>query len=1075
MRKIVEFFVKYPIWANSIIALIVVFGSLSYLGINKSFFPEVKSRYISVTMSYPGASPVEVEEGITKKIEEALEGIIGIEEHSSVSSENFVRVRIKTANGFKLEEVLTEVKNAIDRINSFPVSAEKPVVAKQNQTSRVAFVSLRGDVNLFELKKIAENIEDELRQSGVVSQLSVYGYPNVEISVEVPESNLKRYNLSFDQISQTIRENNRDISGGSIKTLDEEIRIRSNAKSYDPEIIENLTIRGLPDGRLLRIKDVASIKYQFADVPNKAYSNGQRSITLAIQKLPEEDLQEISEYIDQYITEFNEKNDLVELHVNFDFFSMLKERLTLLFENGGTGLLLVLLTLGIFLNLRLSFWVAWGIPSSFLGMFIIGGLYGITINMLSLFGMILVIGILVDDGIVIAENIYTHYEKGKNPFRAAVDGTMEVLPAVFASVLTTIVAFIPLIYIDNNGFTRDLSIVVIGSLFFSLIEAFLILPAHLSNPKIFKKKKSKSFSARFRNKTEKFIDFMRTKVYGKSLSFLIEWKWISVTVPIVFVMLVFGMMQGGIIKSTFFPNIPFDSFNINLAMKSGTREHIVEDQLRKFETTVWQVNQDLTEEFDLEEPFIKSVDLSIGSAFNGDETGSHAGNLDISFNNMEDKPLSSFEVAKRVQNRIGKVTNAEKFSVGGSNNWGAPFEASLLSRNMRELDLAAKELKEKLLEIPSLKDIKDNQAVGLREINIKLKPQAHLIGLTHNDISKQIRQGFFGQEAQRLQIDRDEVRVWVRYPENDRLSISQLEKMKIQDRSGKFYPLSELVTYDIQRGVVAINHYNGKREMSITADLNNPDEPVPPIIEKVKQDVLAPILAKYPSVKVTFGGQAKRGKRQTDSMMRIVPMAIVMMFLIIVLSFRSVYQAVLIFLLVPLGVFCAIFGHGIENIPVSILSFNGIIALSGVIINDAVVMLDQYNRNLKQGLNIKEAVFNAGLSRFRAIVLTSITTVVGLYPIILETSFQAQFLIPMAVSVAYGVLFGTMFILLFFPVLILVGNDIKLYCSWAFNYIFRGDTQKPSPEGIESTILEAERLEAIESDEQKEEDHFTIA
>jgi multidrug efflux pump subunit AcrB len=870
-------------------------------------------------------------------------------------------------------------------------------------------------------------------------------------------------------VANAIRFNNRDISGGSIKTTEEEIRIRANSKENAPEEIGRIVLRANPDGSKLLLRDIADINLKFADTPNRSFSNNQRAVSINVEKLPEEDLQKISEFVDDYVEEFNAQSEGYELFASFDFNNLLQQRVSLLLSNGGVGLLLVLIGLGLFLSLRLSFWVAIGIPISFLGMFIIGNMVGITINMLSLFGMILVVGILVDDGIVIAENIYTHSEKGKNPMQAAIDGTVEMLPSVFTSVTTTIIAFIPLMLLDNDGFTTEMAIVVIGCLAFSLVEAFFVLPSHLATGKALRKKHDKPRKDKIRTALDNGIKYLRDRVYGSVLKVLIRYKWASVTAPVAIFMIVLGLIQGGLIKTTFFPSIPFDNFNVSLVLKPGTREDITEDYLRRFEQAVWEVNEEITEEREDDVSLIKTVDRNVGS--NGGrgnaERGGHTGHLQVNLIDMEEiEDISSFEIASRIRKRIGQVPEAQKFSVGGQNRFGNPFDLALLGSNLENLMAAKEEVKAEIANISSLKDIQDNTASGQRELQLRLKPKAYFLGFSQQDITNQIRQAFFGEEAQRLIIGTDEVRVWVRYPEEDRLTISQMESMKIKDASGNEYPLRELAEYELDRGVMNINHFNGKREVRIQADLVDPYEPVPPIIEKVEKEILPPILAKYSGVSYSFEGQQRRSARTADSFMKIFPVAFIMMILTITLSFRSLYQAMLVLLLIPLGLICAALGHFVHAQPVSILSIYGMIALSGVIINDAVVMLDKYNRNLKEGLSVQEAAYGAGIARFRAILLTSITTVAGLFPLILEKSFQAQFLIPMAISVAYGVMFGTLLILLFFPVLMLVFNDLKLGVNKLTARISGWMNPEdpvfiPNAEDVEPAIREKRRLQRL--------------
>ena len=1072
MRKLVSVFVKYPFYANLIIFVFFLAGIFGILQMKKSFFPESTPRMITVQVAYPGASPKEMEEGVTMRIEEAIRGIVGIKEVTSTSSENFAVVNIETTGRYDLDETLMDVKNAVDGISSLPVDAERPVVFKQRSKTRAMFMGLvaTGDADLKELKKLADEIEFDLLTSGPISQLTVSGYPPLEISVEISEQNLLRYNLTFDQISRAIAINNQDISGGQIKSDEEEILIRTRNRSVDPQEIGDIILRANPDGSYLRLRDVATVELQFNDISQSSFMDGNRSISFNIQKLPEEDLDEISEYIHSYVKDFNERHTNARLEVTFDFLDVLKQRLNLLYENGAIGLVLVLISLGLFLNFRLSFWVAFGIPASFLGMFMIAHLYDITINMISLFGMLLVIGILVDDGIVIAENIYSHFEKGKPPRLAAVDGTMEVLPAVVTSVTTTIVAFLPSFFVTGQlEFTYEMAFVVVFALFFSLFEAFFVLPGHVGNGRVLSRPKKNGFGRKIRGGLDKFLKLMRDKVYAIILKKVIRWRWFVVTMPIALILITAGLIQGGFIKLTFFPSIPFDQFNVDLAFKPGTGEQITLNKLKEMEDAVWEVNRDLQEEFNDTVDFIDHTFVSTGAAFNGQESGSHAGNIFIILDNMEEREFNSYDVVNRVRKKIGPVPEAEKFTVEGRNTFGDPVAISLLGENVEELKKATDYLQEQLKKIDALSNIRDNNALGKREIRLNLKPIAYFMGLDYGSISQQVRQGFFGGQAQRLQKGKDELRVWVRYPESGRVSVGQLEDMKIKTAMGEF-PLSELASYEVTRGPVNIQHYNNRREIRIIAGVKDPNEAVPPLLDEIRENIMPDVLARYPSVDYKFQGQAKESTQTNQQLVQFFAVAFVVILMILMLHFKSAGAAIIVLMMIPLAWLGAIWGHGAEAKPVSMLSLWGMIALSGVIINDAVVFLQKYNTNLREGMQVFAAVFEAGKARFRPIVLTTLTTSVGLYPIILEPSFQAQFLKPMAITLAYGVFVGTAFILMFFPVLILVKNDLKLMTIHAIRryrlWYKRGDKNielsqeevdhlynKPTRESIEKVII----------------------
>jgi len=1057
MRKLIAQFVKYPFYANIIIIVLVVGGAIGLASMKKSFFPDFSTRNIFVSVVYPGASPKEMEEGVTIRIEEAIRGIAGIKEVTSTSSENFANVQIETTGKYDLDETLMEVKNAVDGISSFPVDAERPIVFKQRAASFAMFMGLSGNVDMITLKNYANKIENDLYASGVMSQITVQGYPALEIAVEASEENLRRYNISFNEIALAISMNNRDISAGMIKSKEEEVLILIRSRSVKPEDIGNIILRANNDGSHLRIRDVAMVKLQFADVASASLMNGKKSVSFSINKLPDEDLEAISDFCHEYVNEFNKKNPEVQLHITYDFLEMLGGRLNLLYRNGGIGLLLIFISLGLFLSLRVSVWVAIGIPLSFLAMFIVAASYGITINMISLFGMILVVGILVDDGIVIAENIYSHFESGKSPARAAVDGTMEVLPAVLTAVTTTIIAFVPFFLLEGRmEFMFEMAFVVAFSLGFSLFEAFFVLPGHIGNAYVLNRKKRTSFSARLRHKLDRWLDWMRKRIYGVILRKLTNWVWPASVIPLALVIITVGLIGGGFIKTTFFPVIPFDQFTINITFKPGSGEQKTLDYLKKFDKAIWDVNKELMEELNDTNHFVNYTFVTTGLTFSQDggagETGSHTGNIFVLLRDLENSGTSSYEVVNRVSEKIGNVPEAEKFSISGRHTFGIPVSISILGSDLDELNEAKTMLMNGMKKIGALSYVTDNNALGKREVQLKLKPQAYYLGLNQASLTSIVRQGFFGNQAQQLQDGKDEIRVWVRYPKTDRMNLGQMENMKIKTPMGE-YPLSELASFEIKRGPASIKHYNGVREIRINSDLIDYRTPVPPIIEKIEKEIIPGIKEKYPDISFEYQGQDKESAEATAQMGKYFFVAFLIILIIIMINFKSFSQAFIIIMMIPLAWIGAVWGHGFEtlrpavDLPVSILSAYGMIALSGVIINDAVVFLSKYNSLLKEGLKVKEAVYQAGIARFRPIVLTTITTSVGLYPIILEKSFQAQFLVPMAATLAYGVLIGTMFILLFFPVLILMLNDIKVWMKWLWTGV------KPTREEVEKAVI----------------------
>ena len=1039
MRKLIAYFIKYPIYANAIIIITAIVGFLSLTMMPHSFFPELPPNKVYVNVSYPGASPEEIEEGITTRIEESLNGIEGVEEVTSTSSENFSAVTIEVYEGFEIDDVLTDVKNSVDAIYSFPTGAEKPTVQKQKSRgmggmgNMVGYYALNGPDDLWKLKEKADKIEQDLLNDDEISQIQVIGYAPIIISVEIDEASLLRHNINFDAISTAIKLSNIDISGGSIKTQKDEIIIRSNNRNTNTAGVENIVIFSDRNGDIVRLKDIAKVTLEFSDIPMKTFVNGERSISFLIKKTPEEDIKKIANSLEKYIAEFNAENPEFEIITLFQFADMLDQRIETLSNNLFIGLFLVVIILGLFLSFRLSSWVAFGIPFSFIGMISFGLLYGMTINMISLFGMILVVGILVDDGIVIAENIYKHFEKGKTPMKAALDGTMEVVTPVLTSVLTTVFAFSTLLFVGGQmEMMQEMAFSVIAALLFSLVEAFLVLPSHLASRAVLTEN-TDSRIGKIKKVVESKVVQLRNW-YTKVNTFFVKNYRKHVWTPMAIIVIVVIMLATGVIRWTFFPSVPFNEVKIEFAYKPGEREFRTEKFLWYIDGIIQVYHQELIEEYN--DTLFTDVSLTVGFTENLGVSGSHVGSLRLAIE--ENELISTIDISNEIQRRIHPDSLAvmEKISVGGFQQFGKAVSISLQSEDDDELKNAVNWLKERISSINMVKEVMDNGGVGNREIHIKLKEKAYALGLNEATVMKQIRQGFFGEEVQRLIVGRDEVKIWLRYPESDRNNIEDLNKVKIKTMGGEMYPLESIANYEYKRGRVKINHINGAKEIRVDANLYNA-EFSGDVNAEIEREYLGLMKNKFPKVSYKVMGQAEEAADSGKRLGIAFLISIILIVLTIALNFKSFYQARLILMVVPIGIFSAILGHGIIGKPFSIMSVWGVIALIGILVNDAVVMLDKYNRNIAEGMNMNDAVISAGTSRFRAIILTTITTFVGLFPLILEKSFQAQFLIPMAISVAFGVLFGTIILLLYFPSLILYFNDMRRARWWLW---IGGDT-----------------------------------
>jgi len=1041
MKNLIRYFIKYPILGNVILVTIFLFGFFGFKSLKTTFFPQIPSKIIMIQSAYPGAAPEEIEEAIVLKIEDNLKGVTGIERVTSVSRENSSSIVVEVLTGYDIDVVLQDVKNAVNQVSSFPVGMERLTIFKQEMRNFAVDFVLSGNVDLGALKQYARKIERDLLSKEGISKVTISGFPNEEIEISFRENDLRALGLTFNEVSSAVRKANIKMTGGKIKGEKEELLIRADVKGYYARELGNHVIKSTADGNIIRLKDVADLRDRWSENPNRVYYNGKPGVRVTLQNTNQEDLFEMTRTVKDYIKEFNETHYDVQANIVRDGSRVIKERIDILTANGLLGMFLVLLFLALSLNTRMAFWVALAIPVSFSGMFMLGPVYGLTINVMSLMAMILVLGILVDDGIVFAENIYQHHEKGEKPIEAAVNGTIEVLPSVTASIFTTVVIFTTFFFLEGGlgDRSRDLAFVVIVTLLFSLIEGMFILPSHIAHSRALRV--SKDQVSRFEKWTDRSLKKIRNKVYAPALKFSIHHPVVSFTIPVALLIITMGAMKGSIIKTTFFPVIERRNVDITLEMPAGTPDVVTDSLLADMEKTVWKLNKIYKSEHDDSLNLIETISRNIGP-------NTHQGGLRVELLSSELRDWSSMEVQNRIRKLVGTVKGAQKLQIGGRGGWGMPISIALHGSDMEELRKAKESLKTELRQAEMLKDVIDDDPPGLREVNIILKDKAFALGLNTADVLSQVRSGFFGGEAQRLLRGIDEVKIWVRYSQSDRSSIKDLEDMRIRLNDGREFPLREIADFTIERGVMSINHINAQRVITVEADIANPKDSVPDILAQIKAEILPPILAEYPDIHFDFEGQSRENAKTMRAMRKVLPPILIMMFFIVVLTFRSFSQTFIVFLLIPFSLVGVLWGHFIQGYIASMLSFFGAIALAGIVVNDSLVFVSAFNRRLKAGKPFMDALYDAGISRFRPVLLTSLTTIGGLGPLIFEKSHQAQFLSPMAISVAYGLLFGTILTLLVLPSLLVISNTIRVNIIWFLS------GKKPIAETVEPAVKE---------------------
>lgn len=1048
MQTLLSYLIRYKSISVLTLLIIVVLGSLVYSNLRYSFFPQESVRFIDVEIVYTGASPSEVEEGAIAKIEENLQGVTGIDRFTSVSQNNFGSISIELLENVDADDVLTDVENAVNEITTFPPAMDRPVVKKVEVLTDAMTLALSGDEPLTALKDIARSIERDLLNNPSISKVTLSGYPEEEIEIAVRENTLRAYGLTIQEVSDAIATANLEVFGGTIKTGEEEIQIKANAQEYFAQDFEDIIVRAGADGRSIRLGELAELRNRFSEEPSGRFLNELPAIGIQVDNTWEEDILETVMFLRSYAADFNHERDGVELTIISDRADALEERIQVLTDNAWQGALLVIFVLGVFLNFRLALWVALQIPIALLGMIIAAGIWGITINQLSMFGVILVLGILVDYGVVVSENIYQHFERGKNAIDAAIDGTMEIVSPLLLSFSTTIVAFSFFFFIDGSlgEFFQDISFVVIASNIVAIIVGFLFLPALIANSKSLQRDNKPNALERL---FERVFKKVLSSFYAPALRFGLRYPFVVIITVLGLFYITISGFSSNTIQTTFFPNIEFDEVAVALRLPAGTGVDVTDEILREIEGSIDVVNERLTEKANGSSPVLY-VQRTLGPQ-------SNTGNIQITLTKPEDRDFLAFDIAGMIRDEVGDVPEAENLSFGTGAAFGKPVSISMIheENNLETLREVKTLLSRKLEEEDIIIDVIDNDEIGQRELDISLKPKARLLGLNLQDVVGQVRQGFFGIEVQSLQRGDEEVKVWVRYTAEERASMNNLERMQIRTPDGDRYFLGDIAEIEETETVVLINRRNARREISVEADVASLDIPVPAAIGLIQSEILPEIREQYPLVNFTFEGQSRESRKTAESAAAAGPVILLLIIFMILLNGRSLSQGIISLLIIPFAIIGVGWGHVVSGIPVSIFSMLGIIALIGILINNILVLLSAFNDNMKAGRPVAAAVYRAALSRFKPIMLTAITTAAGLTPLLLGTSIGAQFLKPTGVSVFYGLLFGAFLTLALLPTLIILANNLKYYFA---RLVLRRDVR---PEDVETARVEQRKIEKL--------------
>ena len=1031
---LIGWFAKNPVAANLLMLFIVVAGGISAFTIGKDMFPRAERNSIQVTAVYPGAAPVEVEKGVILPIETALQGMAGVEEMRSSARRDYAQIDLDIEPSENINEVMARVEDRISGILNFPEDLEKPSVSKLEDISWVTGVAVSGTLDKFQRKRLGQEIRDELLALPEVKKVMLWGVDDYEIAIEIKEERLRELNMTLSEVSQVLRQSSLDLPAGMIRSDTGNILVRTQGKAYTGEQFANIVLRSNPDGTQLLVSDVAEVKDSFRESSTFTHFDRKPTISLGIFSLDDQNLLEIDQAVKNYID--RKSATLVDGLVIKQFEPLsfhLQGRLDMMLSNLALGAILVAVVLALFLNIQVGFWVLLGIPVSFLGAFWLMPInpYPVTVNVLSLFAFIMVLGIVVDDAIVIGESIYTEAQQQaekqvEKPFIASVEnviaGAKRVAIPSTIGVLTTMAAFAPMLFIGGvvSAFQEAIAVVVILCLLFSLVESKLILPAHLVGLKIGAKQRPKlQWIGQWQAKTDKVLkEFVRNR-YQPLLRRCLNRRYLTVSAFIALLIIAAGTVNSGIAKFEFFPNVPSDTVRAEVIVYDGTSAQSMANIMISIEDAAYAVDEDYRQQYPDRDGLVKHVLFYVGSDTQG--------TFIVSLVPSENRLISSIEFERLWRQQVGDIPNVRKQRYYASTNTGggAKINLQLSSADSQQLLMASDQLQNKLAQYQGVFDIYNSQGTGGKEIQITLKPYASQLGINLADVGKQVRQAFFGEEVQRIQRGVDSVKVMVRYPVEERASVANLENLLIRTRSGEAIRIGQVAEVTLGEGLSSISRTDRKRTVNVTADIDPDKIQSSVVISDITENFMPQLLERYPAIEFELGGSSKEESTLLFRTLVGFMAALFLIYGLLAVPLRSYVQPLVIMSVIPFGFIGAVLGHVLFGISISMLSILGLVALAGVVVNDSLILVEFANRRRADGLSIEEALSAAGKQRFRAIVLTTLTTFVGLLPMLFETSMQAQFVIPMAISLSFGIVFATTMTLILVPCCYRIVYDIK--------------------------------------------------
>ncbi len=1081
MRSAIAWFANNHVAANLLLGLIVVSGLASLPSMPQKSFPDIDVPIITVSVPYLGAAPEEVENGVCIRIEEEVEGIEGIERIRSTANEGLCTVSIELFEDTDKAQALDDVKNRVDSIVTFPEEAEKPIINLVTPVRPVLDIAITGPTRERTLKVLGQQVRDDIAKLPGVTQVALLNTRPYEISIEVSEESLRRNNLTFAQVARVVRNNSLDLPGGSIKTDNGEILLRTQGQAYWGPEFGNIVLQTRPDGTRVYLRDVANVVDGFEDTDQKLRFNGKPAAIIRVSRVGSQDIVEITEAVKGYLDQANATlPEGVELTIWNDGSKLLRDRLDTLLDSARQGFLMVLILLALFLRPRLAFWVSVGVPVAFLGALTLTNVLGISIDAISLFGFILVLGILVDDAIVVGENVHSNQRRADDPLTGSIRGTQQVSIPVIFGVLTTVSAFLPLLLAPGTfgQIFGVISTVVICCLFFSVVESQLILPSHLGHTTVespdaevgmmlvplvgiillefawsvqsyvglavlvasilfglhflglFAPVATRiiAFQNRFSSGLEHLIDTR----FRSLVETAVRYRYITIAIAWAAFMSAVGVVGSGRLPFSFFPPLASDQAIAQLTMPLGTSADVTEEAILHLERTAQRLGVELAERYPDNPPvthILSAVGSQPSSSGGGGPPGSggsgpggaHVGEVTIQMIPSQERDISSREVTNLWREMSGSIPDAVELKFSSSLfTVGNAIDIQLAGNDVDELREVAAKLREKLAEYPGVIDITDSFRSGKQEIKLDILPAGQAVGLTLGDLARQVRQAFYGEEVQRIQRGRDEVKVMVRYTEAERETLATLDAMRIRTPEGAEVPFATVARAETGRGFSSINRVDRQRVVSVIADVDRTQITANEVLADLGGGEIQAIMRDHPRVSYSLEGEQAEQAEAIGSLVPMFGIAMFVVYALLAVPLRSYSQPLVIMSVIPFAFVGAIWGHWLMQqfglvSGLAMMSVMGFIAASGVVINSSLVLVHNVNERRAEGESMQDAVEHAAVSRCRPIVLTSLTTFVGLLPLMMNTSVQAQFLVPMAVSLAFGVMFSTVVTLLVVP------------------------------------------------------------